>query len=82
MTISVLILGLIIGLVFGCFFGYNLFKLGLANALVSNSVKKVVWNPDIFAYRTVKVLSVEDLSSLKVKNGDCFMITMSNVKES
>jgi cell shape-determining protein MreD len=79
---TIFVLGLLVGLILGCLLGYNLFKLGLAHALVSNSVKKVIWSPDIFGYRTVKVLSIEDLTNLKVKDGDCFMITMSNVKES
>ena len=75
-------LSFFLGAIIGCFIGYSLFRLGLAHTLVSNSVKKVIWSPDIFGYRTVKVLSVEDLSNLKIKDGDCFMITMSNVRES
>ena len=82
MDIGFVILSFFIGTVAGCMAGYNLFKLGLAHTLVSNSIKKVIWSPDIFGYRTVKVLSVEDLSNLKIKDGDCFMITMSNVRES
>ena len=74
-------LSFLFGTIAGPMLGYNLFKLGLAHILVSNSVKKVIWSPDIFGYRTVKVLTVEDLSNLKIKDGDCFMITMSNVKE-
>ena len=82
MNIAFIILSFFVGAILGVVLGYNLFKISLVHILVSNSIKKVTWSPDIFGYRTVKVLSVEDLSHLKVKDGDCFMITMSNVKES
>jgi len=82
MNIGFIALSFFVGAIAGLMLGYNLFKLGLAYTLVSNSIKKVDWNPDILGYRTAKVLTVEDLSNLKIKDGDCFMITMSNVKES